>query len=109
MAAATSIFLELLAVTPPPPFFFSFGPARTWCHLSSDKSSCSLESCDNGRDPHLRIFQFEALVHFPEATVASEHGPHLVHHGDLQEPGQQKKVQLEDPPEDNCVLFTCSS
>lgn len=43
VAAAKSIFLELLAVTPPPPFFFSFGPAGTWCHLSYDKSSCSLE------------------------------------------------------------------
>lgn len=42
-------------------------------------------------------------MHFPEAAVASEHRPHLVHHGDLKEPGQQKKVQLRR----TVSYFTC--
>lgn len=36
-----------------------------------------LESCQ------LWILEFEALVHFPEATVTSEHSPRLIHHSDL--------------------------
>lgn len=32
---------------------------------------------------YLWIFHFEALVHFPEAAVTSEHCPRFVHHSDL--------------------------
>lgn len=44
-------------------------------------------------------------MHFPEATVTSEHRPHLVHHSDLKESKQSNLAGT------TCVCpdFTCSA
>ena len=65
---------------------------------------------------HLWVFQLEALVHFPEATVASEHRPRLVQHGDLTKEGETTDVEIKhlqsrsqrtdsDPIQSHCLVL----
>lgn len=68
----------------PNSFFGGNSSAASWGGGGEHRSE--VRGHGSGRPPaaaHLRILQLQALVHLPEAAVASEHRPHVLLHADL--------------------------